>query len=273
MLNFIAEIHGFKRSTTIKLICNKASYIAMRAIHRPPNLGWHESPWHWYRFPFSLRGKVLWSRPLGAWFCPGNEAAMELMLHEASYEPVEWVAPDRGDILLDIGAFVGWHTIRAARMVGSAGRIISLEPDSLNRKQLEHNLELNRIVNCTVLPLAAWSKTGAELGWYVEKSPDCCRVDENKSGAVIRTITIDDLVREMQLTRLNWIKMDIEGGEVEALKGAEKTLYELRPRLFVEVHNTTQFVKQFLGHCGYWIEREAYDQSPEPHGWFQARFQ
>ena len=77
----------------------------------------------------------MWSRQLSAWFRPENEAAIELMLHEGRYEPVDWVAPNAGDVVLDIGAFVGWHSIRAARIVGRSGRVISLEPDPINRRQ------------------------------------------------------------------------------------------------------------------------------------------
>jgi FkbM family methyltransferase len=212
----------------------------------------------------------LWSPQLAAWFCPENEASIELMLHESS-EPVEWVDLSEGDVFLDVGAFVGWHTIRAARIVGPSARVISLEPDPINRRQLETNLALNHVTNCTVIPFGAWSKTGEDLGWSTEKSPDCCRIEGNQSSGGIKTTTVDDLVAEMRLTRLNWIKMDIEGGEVEALKGAENTLRDFRPRLFVEVHNTVQSVKELLRRYGYSIEREVYDHSPEPHGWYQAR--
>jgi FkbM family methyltransferase len=193
------------------------------------------------------------------------------MLHEEYYEPTEWVAPQKGDVVLDIGAFVGWHTIRAARIVGPLGRVISLEPDPINRKQLEGNIALNGVVNCTISPLAAWSKTGEELGWYTEKSPDCCRVDGAGHSATVKTTTVDDLVVGLRLDRLNWIKMDIEGGEIEALKGAETTLRRYRPSLFVEVHNTEVGVKDLLARYNYSIEQEAYDGSPEPHGWYYAR--
>ncbi len=273
VLSSLRETHGLRALTTAKILCNQASYFFVRAMHKqnPPKLGWHASPRHWYRFPFSLRGEVLWSPQLAAWFCPENEASIELMLHEAYYEPVEWVDLREGDFFLDIGAFVGWHSIRAARIVGPSARVISLEPDPINRRQLEKNLALNHVTNCTVIPLGAWSKTGEDLGWSTEKSPDCSRIEENQSSGGIKTTTVDDLVAELRLTRLDWIKMDIEGGEVEALKGADNTLRNFRPRLFVEVHNTVQPVKDLLGRYGYSIEREAYDHSPEPHGWFQAR--
>ncbi len=204
------------------------------------------------------------------WFVPENEAAIEVMIHMGGYEPVEWVAPREGDVFLDIGAFVGWHSIHAGKIVGPSGRVISLEPEPINRKQLEANLKLNDVANCRVISLAAWSKTGEELGWYTEKSPDCCRIDEAGHSASVKTTTVDDLVNDLKLERLDWIKMDIEGAEIEALEGAEKTLHQYRPRLFVEVHDTVAGVKDLLTRYNYTIEKEAYDGSPQPHGWFIA---
>lgn len=103
------------------------------------------------------------------------------------------------------------------------------------------------------------------------KASDCCRIEENRVSSGIRTTTVDDLAAPLRLDRRKWIKMDIEGGEVEALKGAEKTLRRFRPCLFVEIHDTVGPVKALLDRYGHSIVREADDRSPEPHGWYQAR--
>lgn len=268
---FVFETRGSTLCTTGRILCNKGVYILFRMTRALPVSGSLRSPWHWHRCPFSLRGKVLWSRSLGGWFSPENESAIECMLEMGNYEPVEWVTPHAGDIFLDIGAFVGWHTIQAARIVGPSGHVISLEPDASNRNQLKRNLALNGITNCTVLSSAAWSDTGYDLGWYNGKSPDCCKVEDTQRTLTVKTISLDDLVVQFGLDRLDWIKMDIEGGEVEALKGAKETLCRLRPSLFVEIHNTIAGVKELLAQCNYSIEREAFDGSPEPHGWYFAR--
>jgi FkbM family methyltransferase len=266
------ETRGSSLTTTGKIFCNKAVYSLVRITSKGSLSETLSSPWHWYRFPFSLKGNVLWSRSLPGWFVAENESSIECMLHMENYEPTEWVAPKNGDVFLDIGAFVGWHAIRAARLVGPSGRVISLEPDLTNRSQLETNLSLNGVANCETSSLAAWSKTGEELGWYTEKSPDCCRIAEMEHSVTVktRTTTIDDLVDNIRLERLNWIKMDVEGAEIEALKGAQMTLRRYRPDLFVEIHDTVDGVKDLLAEYDYSIEREAYDGSPKPHGWFYA---
>lgn len=269
--DFFLETHGSSLITTSKIFCNKSVYSFFRMIRKTPFSGTLQSRWHWYRYPFSLRGNLLWSRSLKGWFVPENEAAIENMLHMEGYEPTDWVTPQEGDVFLDVGSFVGWHAIRAARIVGPSGRVIALEPDSTNRSQLETNLSLNGVANCTILSRAAWSRTGEEVGWYTRKSPDCCKIDLAESSQTVQTTTIDELVRQMQLDRLNWIKMDIEGGEIEALKGAEMSLRRYRPSLFVEVHDTVAGVKDVLARYNYSIEREAYDSSVKPHGWYYAR--
>ena len=271
IFDFLTEARGSSLKTTGKLLCNKAVYLVIRMFHKSSPTEYLKSWWHWHRYPFSLRGQVLWSRSLGGWFAPENESAIECMVRMEDYEPVAWVTPRKGDVFLDVGTFVGWHTIRAAKTIGPSGRVVCLEPDPTNKNQLERNVHLNGVTNCTISSLAAWSKTGEELRWFTGKSPDCCRITDVGGSATVRTTTIDDLVADLRLDRLDWIKMDVEGAEVEALKGADKTLRQYRPSLFVEVHNTVEAVKDLLARYGYSIEREAYDGSAEPHGWFCAR--
>jgi FkbM family methyltransferase len=268
--HFWTEAYGLKRGTTAKIVCNKAAYALFRMTGRFVSSPPARNPWHWYRKPFSLRNQVIWSRSLAGWFRPENEEAIECMLHMEQYEPVDWITLREGMNFFDIGAYVGWHSIRAARIIGASGRIVSFEPDPTNRRQLEANLALNGVKNCLVVPLAAWSKTGDELGWYTQKSSDCCRIDEAARSATVKTTILDDLAADLGLDRLDWIKIDVEGAEAEVLRGAKEILRKHRPLLFIEIHNTVRTVRDLLGSYGYSIVREEFDGSPEPHGWFQA---
>jgi len=80
-------------------------------------------------------------------------------------------------------------------------------------------------------------------------------------------------VDEAGLTDVNWIKMDIEGAEIEALQGAKKTLERFRPVLFIEIHETLDPVRRFLEGFGYVIEKSEFDQPPDRHGWILVRRQ
>lgn len=261
---------GQRASTTAKVLLNRATYGFIRTIANPPSEGWLHSRWHWYKAPFSLRGEVLWSVPLKSWFRAQDESAIECMLHLADYEPVDWLAAKLGDVFLDVGAYVGWYAIQAAKAVGPLGKVIALEPDAYNRRQLEENLALNNVPNCKVVPMAAWFEN-AVIGWRSNEVPVWSRVTEVSGTGSVRAVTLDSMVSELGITSLSWIKMDIEGAEVEALRGSKQVLRRFRPALFIEIHDTFEAVSQLLGECRYVIEKCEFDQPCQQHGWILAR--
>jgi len=258
-----------RASTGIKVLCNKLTYAFVRTVHHAPEGGWLHSDKHWYHFPFSLRDKVLWSPFFSMWFYATDDSAMECMLHLPDYEPVNWVAPKPGDVFLDLGPYIGPYSLIASRAVGASGRVIALEPDGTNRRHLENNLALNEAVNCTVIPKAAWSRSG-EVGWYHGAQPVWHRVNEGNTTETVEAVSVDDLVTQQGLERVNWMKLDIEGGEVEALKGAERTLRTFRPKLFIEVHKTDLALRKLLESSGYCVDKASYDEPPDLHGWILA---
>ena len=264
------ETKGRSVSVSARLYFNKLVYAFIRQIRKMPERGWINSRWYWFHYPLPLRGEVLWSGPLGAWFCPDDETALEYMLHLSSYEPVQWVKPREGDVFIDVGGFVGSYSISAARAVGSTGQVVTLEPDSNNRRQLLRNLALNGITNCQVLSVAAWSGSGS-VRWHQDDHPVFHKVEEAQGDREIEAVRIDDLVQRLSLNRVDWIKMDIEGVEVAALEGAADTLSRFRPQLFIEIHETLQPVTDLLSRFGYSIVNAVFDVAPERHGWILAR--
>jgi FkbM family methyltransferase len=269
LLDFVLETHGQSIATTAKIACNKAVYLINRAVGRRSNAGLVHAEWHWARHPFSLRKKVLWSSTLKAWFFPEDESAIECMLHMPAYEPIDWVDPRQGEYFLDGGGYVGWYSILAGRAVGDSGRVVALEPDTLNRRQLERNLALNKLENVQILPLAIWSRSG-NVGWRHGEEPVWHRV-RDEGELTQESVSIDELVVDLGLARLDWIKLDIEGAEVDALRGASRTLRDYSPKLFIEVHETKEVVATMLHDAGYRIMRELYDQPPDRHGWILAQ--
>jgi FkbM family methyltransferase len=267
---FFLETYGKSTRTTAKVLCNKLVYASNRFVGRDLPVGRLRARWHWYRYPFSLRKEILWSSPLQAWFSPEDESATECMLHMENYEPVAWVAPKKGDIFLDVGGYVGWYSIQAAKAVGPAGKVIVLEPDEINRLQLERNLGLNDIRNVQVLSKAVWSFSGT-VNWSHGTEPVWHQVGQAQTGDFREAVSIDDLVQTLGLTQLDWVKLDIEGAEIEAIEGAHKTLNTLRPILFIEVHKTREHLGSMLKEIGYSVEREQYDELPDMHGWILAR--
>ncbi len=264
------ETKGRSAAVSSRLYLNRLVYGLIRSTFKTPERGWINSRWYWLHFPLSLRGEILWSSPLQAWFSAENETALEYMLHLQGYEPVEWVAPRDGDVFIDVGGYIGSYAILAARAVGPAGRVVILEPEPTNRRQLERNLLLNGITNCQIVPQAAWSGSGS-VGWHQDHEPVWHRVENGQNDQAVDAVSIDDLVSRFSLSRVDWIKMDIEGAEVDALKGAEATLRRFHPQLFIEVHETLEPITEFLSQVGYSIVSAKFDIPPEHHGWVLAR--
>jgi len=143
-----------------------------------------------------------------------------------------------GMVVLDIGAFVGWYTLLAARQVGARGKVYAFEPDPRNYELLSENLRVNHVdsrVMC--LPKAVSSKAGIQR--FFLHGGDQSRSSLIPSGGghkstVVTTVVLDDFLdRNLQV---DVIKMDVEGGEVNALRGMRETLGRAAPtvKLFVE---------------------------------------
>ncbi len=268
LADFLLETRGQTPWTTARVFCNKCVYLALRGLAAGRKKEWIGSRWHWYQFPLSLRGGVFWSKPLKAWFYAGDVYALECMLHLPRYEPVNWLAPKPGQVVLDIGADVGWYTIQASRAVGHSGTVIALEPDAHNANQLEQNLRLNGLSNVRVLRKAAWSHSGI-VGWH-ESAVAVWHKVSPEASAKVEAVTVDELAGQLGLGRVDWIKLDVEGGEIEVLRGAWQTLEQFHPVLLIEVHETLAQLRELLEPTGWVIESLGFDLAPERHGWVRC---
>jgi FkbM family methyltransferase len=139
-----------------------------------------------------------------------------------------------GRTVLDIGANVGAHTVELSRLVGPAGVVHAFEPQRLIFQLLCANLALN---NCTNV-FTRQAAVGAACGTIPVPSPDPARrcnygglsLLDQTAGEAVPSLTIDSL----DLNDCQFIKIDIEGMETEALRGAAATIARFRPMLYVE---------------------------------------
>jgi FkbM family methyltransferase len=147
----------------------------------------------------------------------------------------------QGDVVLDVGANIGLHALTAAKRLRElgGGRVIAFEPATDCLAKLQAAAERNNL-HVEVVPTALGERR------YDAALRADSRYDEADAGvrslygdgAVVQkvpVIRLDDWVREHALSRLDVVKIDIEGAEVSALSGAARTLKRLRPRaLLVE---------------------------------------
>lgn len=130
----------------------------------------------------------------------------------------------KGDIVLDIGAHIGWYTLQAARIVGSTGRVYAFEPDLKNFKLLKKNVNANGYTNVILVNKAVSNKTKKGRLYKSTNNTGDNRVFDSRDGRSsvgIQVIALDDFLKEKQV---NFIKMDIQGFEANAVKGARKII-------------------------------------------------
>ena len=177
--------------------------------------------------------------PFGAWWIPGNDNFAESLMAGA-FETKEVAFVGRflrpGMTVLDLGAHQGLYTLLASFRVGPSGKVISFEPSPRERKALRLHRILNRRSNVMIQGLAV-GEENMEADLYVVKEatgfnslrpPDVHGVTSMFTLRV-PVVRLDDWLADHQIDRVDFVKMDIEGGELAALRGATQLL-ERRPR-------------------------------------------
>lgn len=151
------------------------------------------------------------------------------------------VAARQGDVVLDCGGCYGDTALYFSHKVGKTGKVLSFEfvPNTLAlwHKNMELNPELKETIRLIEAPVS--DASGKEL--FVEGFGPGARVVVNTNSPhakVVTTVAIDDIVVRENLPTVDFIKMDIEGSELSALRGAKETLQRFRPVLAVSVYHS-----------------------------------
>ncbi|MGY5151490.1 MAG: FkbM family methyltransferase [Candidatus Nitrosopumilus sp. bin_6a] len=133
----------------------------------------------------------------------------------------------KGDVVVDIGANIGYYTIMFAKLVGNSGKVFAFEPDPTNYELLKKNIEINGFTNVILeqkalsdnpekmmLSLNNENTAGHHLDFKNENSINSIEVD---------VLSLDDYFSDKNI-EINFIKMDVEGAESNVIKGMSNTL-------------------------------------------------
>jgi FkbM family methyltransferase len=157
-----------------------------------------------------------------------------------------------GMTVYDIGAFHGLLTLFFA---SRARAVVCFEPNTQNRKRLMENLTLNEIGNVDVRKVGVGSRCETRRMVGSPLMPGGASVDGKAVDELLRAgvetvaeeipiVSLDEEVAQASLPAPDFIKIDIEGWEIEALRGARNTLKLHKPALFIEMHGATMREKR-----------------------------
>jgi FkbM family methyltransferase len=175
-----------------------------------------------------------------------------------------------GDVVLDIGANVGFYSLLASRLVGPEGRVLAFEPVAENAARIEANAIKNDLANIEIRSVAIGARPGRSQ-LFIGTHPGGATLSTDdlphdlRGARDVEVETIDRLVEAGEIPPPALVKIDVEGGEVDVLDGMAATLARHRPLVIAEVDGPdddcaeAKFAQlsDVLGRSGYTVERLA----------------
>lgn len=144
----------------------------------------------------------------------------------------------QGNLVLDIGANIGYYSVMLSKLVGKSGKVIAFEPTEHFRKTLRMNLDANNITNVEVIDIGLSDK---DQKLEIDIGPSSATLhsplgfDSIESKEVINLTTLDSFVQKHNILQIDFIKIDVDGHEPFFFEGAWKSLNKYNPIVLLEV--------------------------------------
>jgi FkbM family methyltransferase len=175
-----------------------------------------------------------------------TEVVYSIYLDEYEPETCRYMTSQSGDVFVDVGANVGGYTVRLGKKFR---RVLAVEPNPKASETLRRNIELNGLSNVVVIDAAVSDKVG-DATMYVPSSGKTTRssiIEKFKEGRsfTVQTTTLDALLDGYE--RIDLLKVDAEGAEIDVLRGADRTLWKTS-KLILELGSWSEAkTMEFLG--------------------------
>jgi FkbM family methyltransferase len=214
-------------------------------------------------------------------YCPANrDDYLNVTVREE--EILEQFSPKQGDVVVDVGAHIGRYALIGSKRVGPSGKVVAIEANPDNFNMLNRNVKLNQLTNMLTLNYAVFSEetkiklyvTSDKLDPTIYNTILLNRAIYKEKFVEVDANTLDNLLRQngVKAEDVNWVKIDVEGAELEVLKGATNVLSRSENiALLIEVHNVANgsnlysSIMDLLGHYNFKIEFERTYPSGEKH--------
>jgi FkbM family methyltransferase len=183
-----------------------------------------------------MGGEVYIKNRFGLFYCGDNYSSV--FGCSTICEPImsQYVTLGQG-VAVDLGANCGMFTIPLARMLGEKGKVISVEPDKKNIELLKKNISLNNLTNVSVVEKGCFSKKG-KMTFYLDNigaGGHSLLEKKDYKKETIQVDTLDNILRNLKIKKVDLIKMDVMGVELETLKGAKQVLKKSHPKIVFEL--------------------------------------
>ena len=153
---------------------------------------------------------------------------------EAKYTNVLIDLIPQGTMVIDVGANIGYFTLKFAHRIGKTGKVIAIEPEQQNYTELRSTIQRAKLTDQVITCQAAAAEVIGE--GYVKIDPHHPanhRLAE--AGSPVQVTTIDQLVHDNENQVVSLIKIDVQGAEKKVLLGAVETLKRYHPMIFSEI--------------------------------------
>jgi FkbM family methyltransferase len=174
-----------------------------------------------------------------------------LILNEIFNENVyeNFIHINKGDIVVVAGAHLGLFTVKASKIVGDKGKVIAIEPEPGNLEILKKNIELNNLNNVIIVNKGIWSSKKhlkMNIGQY-NRSHSFIKDHPEKTSQelILQVDTLDNILKELNIETVDFVKMDIEGSEIEALNGMEK-VFKSKPSMAIAAYHQFKGKETYL---------------------------
>jgi FkbM family methyltransferase len=146
-------------------------------------------------------------------------------------------------VVFDIGAHIGLFSIIAAKTIGINGKVFAFEPAPATTKVLSQTIAINHLENVVIPVNAAIGKEKGTITFFVSNTEAdnsnslvSYKKDRKLNGIEVELNTIDNFVVEKKLTKIDFIKIDVEGAEYDTLLGGKNVFLNSRPACILAIH-------------------------------------
>ena len=204
-----------------------------------------------------VRMRSVYGEGLYFWLDKYTDNGFILGFYEQELAELLFQNINKGSVFYDLGAHWGYFSILASKFVGTKGKVYAFEPMPQNFHRLEQNIHINNIKNVTLLNLAVANENGTIK--FSDSNDTFANTYINASSKdfiEVKATSLDQLMVAKSVLPPHFIKIDVEGAEIDVLQGAEGLIKEHRPIIHLSTHDIHS--KGVDEKCKLWMQNTGY---------------